>query len=233
MFDLESRIANWSKRLRQRGTLRDNDIEELEQHVRDATAERIAAGLTEEEAFWVAIGRVGEARDLAAEFGKINSGLVWAQRVFWMLAGILLFDVCRWMIAAVATLGLTLTARVGGDAVAMVWIAAGLTLAGWSAVLLFLYRSRVSHDALHPLNRLLAHAGGFKIGVCIALAMLAAGAIRMGSTWYGARHMSIADFGEAFSILSIVNLALTALIPVTGLLVMLGIRRRLSAGALT
>jgi hypothetical protein len=61
MFELEASLQVWKDQLRQRKTLLNEDIEELEQHVRDSIAAHRDRGLTEEESFWVAIGRVGAA----------------------------------------------------------------------------------------------------------------------------------------------------------------------------
>jgi hypothetical protein len=47
----------------------------------------VRVGLSEEEAYLVAAHRLGAPPELAAEYGKVNGGLRWARRLFWMLAG--------------------------------------------------------------------------------------------------------------------------------------------------
>lgn len=201
MFQLDARIEDWTNGLRQRVTLHNDDIEELEQHVRDSIAQSMTRGLTGEDSFWVATGRVGEAGLLAHEFDKVNGGLAWAQRLFWMPGGYLLFEVCRLMIQAVGSLGLTFAAALGGNGIVMGWVAAGLTCMGWCVVLRFLYWSGGSRGGANLPGRFLAKSPGRTIGVCV---------------------------GQASIISQYMNVLLAALIPLACLLAMIAIRRRLS-----
>lgn len=87
-FDLNHEITQWRAALEQSPAFRRENLDELEAHVRDSVGELQPRGLSEEEAFLVAVRRVGSAAKLGAEFGKINSPNVWLNRVLWMLLGI-------------------------------------------------------------------------------------------------------------------------------------------------
>lgn len=49
-------------------------LDELETHLADSIAASHRRGLTDEEAFHVAVGRVGSGKALALEFSKVNPG---------------------------------------------------------------------------------------------------------------------------------------------------------------
>jgi hypothetical protein len=86
-FDLNTSIANWRARLEARDAFSPEQLRELETHVRDGTAEWIAKGLTEKEAFGIASTRLGADDALAAEYQKAQPVNVWQTRLFWMLLG--------------------------------------------------------------------------------------------------------------------------------------------------
>jgi hypothetical protein len=56
-------------------------VDELEDHLRHQISELNAAGLTADEAFLVAVKRVGDLDDLAREFAREHSGRLWKQLV--------------------------------------------------------------------------------------------------------------------------------------------------------
>ncbi len=87
-FDLNRAIADWRHHLGQSPAYRVDDLEEMESHLRDAADQLRAAGLSDEEAFFVATRRVGPAQVLEAEFAKINGRSIWLDRVLWMLVGV-------------------------------------------------------------------------------------------------------------------------------------------------
>jgi hypothetical protein len=81
MFELEREIAEWKSRFSQLNSVRSHDVEELEVHLRDSILELRSKGLTEEEAFNVAAGRLGAATAVGREFEKIYPGYAGARRV--------------------------------------------------------------------------------------------------------------------------------------------------------
>ena len=92
-FDLNQAIQCWLENLSAHATVSRNDLAELESHLRDSMAMLQGQGLSAEEAFHIAARRLGRPADLAQEFGAINQGIVWRQRAFWMLTGMLFWTV--------------------------------------------------------------------------------------------------------------------------------------------
>jgi hypothetical protein len=78
---LEDQIAEWRAYVRRRKALHSPDVEELEGHLRDQLAALIEAGLTGDEAFLVAVKRMGSLDALSREFARAHSERLWKQLV--------------------------------------------------------------------------------------------------------------------------------------------------------
>jgi hypothetical protein len=78
---LEEQIAQWREYLRRRQAFHSSDIEELEGHLRDQLTALTEAGLTGEEAFLVAVKRMGSLDALSREFAREHSDRLWKQLV--------------------------------------------------------------------------------------------------------------------------------------------------------
>ncbi len=78
---LEARIAHWRAWLRRRPGIRDADLEELEGRLRELLAGLRAAGLTADEAFLLAVKRMGGLDADAREFARAHSQRLWKQIV--------------------------------------------------------------------------------------------------------------------------------------------------------
>ena len=81
MEQLELEIAEWRAFIGQDPALNGRDAEELETHLRDQIAELISVGLAPDEAFLVAVKRMGKLEDLSREFASEQSGRLWRQLV--------------------------------------------------------------------------------------------------------------------------------------------------------
>jgi hypothetical protein len=81
MESVESQIAEWRAYVADAPGVNGRDVDELEDHLRHQMAELNAAGLTADEAFLVAVKRVGDLDDLAREFAREHSGRLWKQLV--------------------------------------------------------------------------------------------------------------------------------------------------------
>jgi hypothetical protein len=79
--DLELQFAEWRAYMGRRRPVRDADVAELEDHLRDAVAELVAVGLRPDEAFLVAVKRMGSQDELAREFARVHSERLWKQLV--------------------------------------------------------------------------------------------------------------------------------------------------------
>ncbi|HUF76866.1 MAG TPA: permease prefix domain 1-containing protein, partial [Longimicrobiales bacterium] len=78
---VESQIAEWRGFVAQGSALNGDDVEELEAHLRDQIAELESSGLAAEEAFLVAVKRMGSISAVSREFAREHSGRLWKQLV--------------------------------------------------------------------------------------------------------------------------------------------------------
>ena len=78
---LESQIALWRDYLRRHPTVRTSDVEELEDHLRAQIEGLTEAGLAEDEAFLVAVKRLGNLDAVSREFAREHSERLWKQLV--------------------------------------------------------------------------------------------------------------------------------------------------------
>jgi hypothetical protein len=77
MFDLEMNIRSWCDYLRSHGALEEEDILELESHLRDQIDDLASSGLSEEEAFIISVKRVGNLSTISEEYAKIHTDNMW------------------------------------------------------------------------------------------------------------------------------------------------------------
>jgi hypothetical protein len=78
---LEEGIAEWRSYLRRRQAIHSVDADELEDHLRSQAAALVEAGLTEEEAFLIAVKRIGQLDALSREFAREHSERLWKRLV--------------------------------------------------------------------------------------------------------------------------------------------------------
>jgi hypothetical protein len=81
MENVETGIAEWRAFVAQGPAGGDRDADELETHLRDQIADLVDAGLAEDEAFLVAVKRMGAIDELSREFAREHSGRLWRQFV--------------------------------------------------------------------------------------------------------------------------------------------------------
>jgi len=78
---LEEQIDQWRSYLARRQAIHSVDVAELEDHLREQLAVLVASGLTNDEAFLVAVKRMGDLDDLSREFAREHSERLWKQLV--------------------------------------------------------------------------------------------------------------------------------------------------------
>jgi hypothetical protein len=78
---LEAQIEQWRTYLLRRQTIQSSDVAELEDHLREQVAGLIDAGLAPDEAFLVAVKRIGNLDSLSREFAVEHSDRLWKQLV--------------------------------------------------------------------------------------------------------------------------------------------------------
>lgn len=78
---LEEQIAHWRAYVRRRPAFNGPDVEELEGHLRDQLVALTEAGLAGDEAFLIAVKRMGSLDALSREFARAHSERLWKQLV--------------------------------------------------------------------------------------------------------------------------------------------------------
>lgn len=78
---LEEQIERWRGYLRRRQAIHPVDVAELEDHLREQVAVLVDAGLAADEAFLVAVKRMGNLDTLSREFAREHSDRLWKQLV--------------------------------------------------------------------------------------------------------------------------------------------------------
>jgi hypothetical protein len=78
---LEAQIDEWRSYLRRRQAMHSTDIAELEDHLREQIEVLSEAGLAADEAFLVAVKRMGDLDALSREFARAHSDRLWKQLV--------------------------------------------------------------------------------------------------------------------------------------------------------
>jgi hypothetical protein len=79
--ELEAQFAQWRHYVQRRRELQQSDADELEDHLRGSVDALVAAGLRADEAFLVAVKRMGSLDDLSREFAREHSERLWKQLV--------------------------------------------------------------------------------------------------------------------------------------------------------
>ncbi|MBB5633908.1 hypothetical protein BKA04_002131 [Cryobacterium mesophilum] len=75
----ETRIAEWRAAVLHGPAVVDGDADELEGHLREQIADLQSAGLSGEEAFLIAVRRLGQVNALTAEFAREHGDRLWKQ----------------------------------------------------------------------------------------------------------------------------------------------------------
>lgn len=78
---VEAQVAAWRGHLRRSGVLREPDLDELEDHLREQMTALRRTGLDDEEALLVALRRLGATDALTAEFARVYADRLWRQLV--------------------------------------------------------------------------------------------------------------------------------------------------------
>jgi hypothetical protein len=81
MESVESQIAEWRAYVANAVGVNGHDVDELEDHLRHQIADLNAVGLTADEAFLIAVKRMGDLDSLSREFAREHSGRLWKQLI--------------------------------------------------------------------------------------------------------------------------------------------------------
>ena len=91
MFDLEKAIADWRRQMLVAGISAPAPLEELEIHLREDIAQQIQSGLSAQQAFGIAVKKIGQALELKREFKKTSAPMEMQEVI--KLAGVICFAV--------------------------------------------------------------------------------------------------------------------------------------------
>ena len=80
--ELEVQFAQWREYVRRRPELVESDADELEDHLRGSVDGLVSKGLAADEAFLIAVKRMGGLDDLSREFAREHSERLWKQLMF-------------------------------------------------------------------------------------------------------------------------------------------------------
>ena len=78
---LEAKIGEWRHFVTQRPGVDHHDSAELEAHLRDQISDLGGAGLTPDEAFLIAVQRIGSLDEVSREYAREHTGRLWKQLV--------------------------------------------------------------------------------------------------------------------------------------------------------
>lgn len=74
MFNLDSAISEWRRRMSADGLKAPRVLDELESHLREEIQNQLRSGADHEQAFALAVAKVGKADQLKTEFAKVGGG---------------------------------------------------------------------------------------------------------------------------------------------------------------
>ncbi|MHA6669054.1 permease prefix domain 1-containing protein [Homoserinimonas sp. A447] len=79
MSTLEAQIGQWRAAILRGGAVDEADADELEGHLREQIADLESSGLADDEAFLIAVRRLGQVDLITAEFAREHSDRLWKQ----------------------------------------------------------------------------------------------------------------------------------------------------------
>ena len=81
MDSIDTRIGEWRAAVTRGPAIEIDDVDELEGHLREQVADLLAAGLDDDEAFLIAVKRLGSVNAVTAEFAREHSERLWKHLV--------------------------------------------------------------------------------------------------------------------------------------------------------
>ncbi len=177
--------AEWLGDLRRSGSFEEADLEELQSHLEDQVRQLVEQGLSEKEAFWVAMSRLGDRNDLPSEYAKTNSRAVWRHRFWWMAAGLLGYLGFNYLISYLFYEGTMLAGAAGVDGALLVITSLLLMTAVNGAALLLAWRLLPRAGVSRTASRLQRIRQGWKGTVLLYVLCLVAAVFLVGLGLFG------------------------------------------------
>ncbi len=214
MFDLNESVDRWRQQMRRGGRCGQDDIAELEDHLREEMTSLEKLGLSGEEAFLLAARRLGRTDMLTEEFEKINVRAVWLSRLRWMALGVLGYflwaELSFAMYQAIATL--SAYAGLSGYRPAAVGLTLTVAFSVSTAILLYRAASRfgLSRHTRRWIQTRRARIGLYSAAVAVSVALPAGCALLRALCL---RVVSRSDYARVIIASSVVSTALSVLVP--------------------
>jgi len=209
-FNLNQSIQRWRDTLAQSAAFRPDDLDQLETHLRDSIATHQARGLSLQDAFYVAKGRLGANDELTSEFAKINPARIWQDRVLWMLIGFLLIKFVGALASILSNLTLLFIHSMTTNAHLLGTISAVASFGAYMALLLGIWRLGTVRPGLS--SRLLAWMQNHPI--LVAIGMLSLGPIASLPTTLTLRTMPPSTFAVVSFYSAVQSMLLHIVLPV-------------------
>ncbi len=153
MFDLERSIRDWRGNLTE--SLREEVLTELEGHLREEITQLAAKGLSAEEAFVIAVLRLGGERELCSEFAKVHPRAAVVRQFQWMIIAFLGISVLLSAFRALTLLSVGAVVGSGWDTNQRIGHLGPVLVAGLAGLMLVLVLVRVARGTLPTGRRLL------------------------------------------------------------------------------
>jgi len=146
MFDLEHGIQNWKQTFRPDTSIGAEGAQEIEAHLRESIERLQSIGLSANEAYAIALHRLGLTADLESEFAKNAPVSAWRTRIAWMLGGYIALTVCHGSVAAFTALIGAWMAVAGVGAANAAMIALAVQAIAWAGLLVVGYRTLLNRE---------------------------------------------------------------------------------------
>ncbi len=120
-FNLNKALQKWRDGLRSQRSFTEENIEELQTHLLDQMDALKEKELSVEEAFLLSKFRLGESKELAGEFKRINTNLRWKERACWLAIGLVGYMFIYTIISALSFLYLSIAVKKGLSVEQFAW----------------------------------------------------------------------------------------------------------------
>lgn len=220
MFQLEEQLKAWRDDRLRSESLSEEDVEELECHLRDSIADLTASGLNAQEAFLVAKQRLGSSDQIDQEYRKVNGRFVWRHRAFWMLAGCVLFQLSSLATQTASSVARLFAGFVAADAAVVSLASLTSSVLCVGAIAVMLVRWLPNRSGTRAAKWLFDQGHALPLVGMIGVVLIG-WSVQAVSQIVLARQMSVTELGRTALFQAYWNVPISILVPVSLLFVML------------
>jgi hypothetical protein len=228
MFDLNEQITKWRTSLAESEKCSKADIDELENHLHEEIDHLTPAGLSQQEAFLIAKGRLGDKASLENEFAKVNGGYIFRNRLFWMAAGAFVYLVAGGLSGSSGHAAVFIGSQAGLELYRAAAVGIAVGALSYGVILLLACLACRPNSKLFRFRRFTANRRGkIVLFASLLVTVLALTGTTMLFRTLMARTMGIEAIGRLGYVSAYLGLILSFLLPVVMLavLIKLGISR--------